>query len=536
MLADCRVGGVTESILFEQVENLLMFSSRKTIKTLVLINLPLLLLLILCQAKARSDSQAEPTLNIEFNISKACGLLRFISGVAKQSDEGTAYYDYLQAHHKLSKDDKHFIHEYQWLRKSKAQFSTSSGRKLNFHQQLMALACNSKSLEDFYIASKRYCSEDEHEVLKQVMEHFRPIYEQLIWRPLSPQLNKDLFWYRDNEKSFARPLQSIARLFDSSAGAKQPLKATFVPVPVDVRAEGNGFCFSSNAFSENLDSVVVVSQGIVPPDLIAEYKDKRVNNDRTLEDSDEIIHEFVHNLWSYRNSEFRQKLESLFLSNDRQFNYDLLNESQAAAIQAWFYKQVRGKDKSGPWYDNKYVDKYAKALLPVILEFVDSRKDETLNAEQYAGKAFKAFDQTFPEWREDPQIQLWRCQIVQSPLSSEDLADELNEKIFEFSSGEHRVSLVKGETWPDRYKNYLKEPHLTTAFLIYPNQLDVLQKYFELDLGVIRDLKAQLEKNKNNDLPLVKAFRSDTRCLVFSIAAKQALQKQALIDYARPGK
>ncbi|MBX9725003.1 MAG: hypothetical protein K2X81_26605, partial [Candidatus Obscuribacterales bacterium] len=161
-----------------------------------------------------------------------------------------------------------------------------------------------------------------------------------------------------------------------------------------------------------------------PPDTVAGFNDPRVNNNCTLEDNDNLIHEFAHCLWAFRNPEFKKSLLAVFDKNGRQFNYDLLNESQAAAIQAWFYEQVRGKVKQGRWYDNQYVDKYAKALLPVLRKYVNHGSASlTLSAEDYAQEAMQAFDKTFPDWHDDPQIVLWRSQIVQSPASEENLAD-----------------------------------------------------------------------------------------------------------------
>lgn len=321
-------------------------------------------------------------------------------------------------------------------------------------------------------------------------------------------------------------------MFKSSAGQKQALKATLVPVPTEVKPDGSGFHYISAAFSENLDLTVVMSQGIVPPDVIAGFNNPRVNNDRALDDSDGLIHEFTHMLWAFRDPEFSKELLAIFDKNDRQFNYDLLNEAQAAALQAWFHKQVQGKDKTGRWYGNKYVDRYAKALLPILMEYGSSTTTSTLSAEDYAQKAMKAFDQTFPNWQEDPQIILWRSQIVQAPLSADDLAESLNEKLFDFAGGNHKIILVKGETWPAKVANFSKNPRMTTVFMLYKNQTDILQKHFGFGEDLVRELKELENKNKDSELALVKAVRVGQRWLVFSIASKQAAQKQGLIDYA----
>lgn len=489
--------------------------------------------------QSSGDSAALPShsLKLDFSVSEPLGLLRFLNGISKLSDEGTGYYDFLIAHHKLNKHDKGFIRRYIQLQKSSSVFETSSGRKLSFHQKLMAIACDKKNFEVFFEAAKQCCDEDELVTLQLVMNHFRPIYEQLIWKPFSPQLYTDRAWFRANEQAFSLPLEAVAKLFKSSAGVDEPLKAILVPAPTEVKKEGNGFIFNSSEFSENLDVAVVISIGTVPPDAIAAFNDQRVNNKRTLEDNDGLIHEFVHTIWAFRSPEFRKALMASFEKADRQFNYDLLNESQAAAIQAWFHKQVTGKDKPGRWYDNIYVDKYAKALLPVLQDYasLDSSNSPriALNADDYAQKAIAAFEKTFPNWQEDPQIILWRSQVVQSPVSSENLAEELNEKVFAFTGGEHKITMVKGETWPARFAHYSKNPRLATIFLLHPNQLDTLQKYFGIDAQIINELIVLVSKNKSNEQAVVKALRNGQQWMVFSISSRQTLQKQGLIDYAR---
>jgi hypothetical protein len=485
-----------------------------------------------------NGSVASKPLKLEFSTSEPLGLLRFLNGISKQSDEGTAYYDFLVQHHKLGKTDKALIWRYVRMRKYKAdsEFEISSGRKLNLNQRLMATACGTKTFDEFFKEAKVYCDPADYQTLMVVMNHFRPIYEQLIWRPFSPQTMRDLAWFRQNEQSFARPLEPIARLFQSSAGREHPLKAVLVPAPTEVKKEGNGFHFISSAFSENLDVAIAQSMEVVPPDTIAAFNDPRVNNNRTLEDNDTIIHEFTHTLWAFRDPAFKKALLECFEKNNRQFNYDLLNESQASAAAAWFYKQVKGKDKSGRWYDNKYVDKYAKSLLPILESFATRSKDSetgALNASEYAQQAMDAFDKTFPDWREDPQIILWRSQVVQSPLSTDTLATELNDELFLFGGGDHRVNLVKGETWPLKYKNCLKNPGMTTVFLLDPGQIDILQKHFALSAQIAQELTSLVRQNKDSSVPVLKAFNTGTQWLVFSISSRQPLQKQGLLKYAR---
>lgn len=483
-----------------------------------------------------AHTETPPALKLEFTISEPLGLLRFLNGISKQSDEGHSYLDFLSSHYKLRKDDKGLIWEYVLVRRAKSEFEIVSGRKLSLNQQLMAIACNTKSFDEFYKAAKPYCSDEEFDTYQRVMNHFRPIYELLIWKPFSPQLNKDVAWFRDNEQAFARPLVSVAKLSQSSAGRERALKAAIVPAPAEVKKEGSGYMYSSSAFSENLDLAVVLSMQIVPPDTIAAFNDPRVNNKRTLEDNAGLIHEFTHNLWAFRNPEFKKALISSFERKGTQFNYDLLNESQASAIAAWFHKQVTGKDKPGQWYDNAYVDKYSKVLLPVLQEFGNLNAAQgalnTLNADDYADKAITAFEKTFPNWQIDPQIILWRSQIVQSPLSAEDLAADLNDKLFEFKGGDHKVTVVKGETWPARFANYSKDPKRTTVFLLHPNQIDTVQKYFGLSQQIADDLNTLVTQNKDTDEALVKAVKTEQRWLVFVISNRQTFQKQGLLKYA----
>ena len=482
------------------------------------------------------DSVAKP-LKLEFSVSEPLALIRFISGISQQSDEGTAYYDFLVQHRKLTKTDKALIWRYVRMRRAdNGEFDTGSGRKLSLHQRLMALAANTKSFDEFFAEAKKCCDPDQFQTMLAVMNHFRSVYEPLIWRPFSPQLMKDVGWFRANEQAFVRSLDPIAALFQSTAGHDRPLKAVLVPAPTEVKKEGNGFHFITSAFSENLDSAVALSMEIVPPDTIAALNDPRVNNERTLADNDLLVHEFAHTLWAFRNPVFKKALLECFQKNNRQFNYDLLNESQAAAVAALFYKQIKGKEKTGRWYDNTYVDKYAKALAPVIESYAvagSTSNVPALNADEYAKKTMEAFDKTFPNWQEDPQVILWRSQIVQSPISTDTLAKELEKELFIFGSGDHEVRLVKGETWPNKFKSASSRPDMATVFLLDPGQIDTLQKHFGLSPALAAELESLVRKNKDSDAATVKAVKVDGRWLVFSISSRQPLQKKGLVDYAR---
>jgi hypothetical protein len=466
--------------------------------------------------------QPEQGIRMEFGVSEPCGLLHFMDSIAEERDEGPALSSFFQSQRKLDASDLGLIQRYKALSSapgSQAEFISEAGRKRSLQKMLTRAACEHNEFDEFLAQAKEYCAPSYFDELKVVLLHFRPLYDEQIWRPCDPVLRRDVEWFKSNERSYARPLNKIHHLFESSLGTEQALKAVLIPVPYMVVHKDNKLRIRSDgANSEAMEPRFgVVSMNILAPETAAKYNDEWLNsqvselNKCTLEGNSVMFHEFIHLVWAYRKPELKEPLFASFKRNDMKFNYDLLNEAQACALTAWFCKNI-GKENEGGGYDNEYVVKYAVALRPVLEEYIGSNR--SLDAD-YAIRAMKVFKETFPDWIQDPQVVLWSSQIVaeQDPAQLErDLAGH----IFKFGSGDHQMRAIKGQSWDQKKTEFSANPEVNTIFFIQPNQLDLLAKNFEVPERVVKTLKEMTSRTGASSV--LAATKLEKRWLIFCIA------------------
>jgi len=500
-------------------------------------------LLLLSILVPPSKANSEPVLHLEFGTSEPCGLLRFLDSIAEERGEGPALASFFRSQRQLNAEDLKQIQRYKALSSapgSQLEFSSPAGQKVSLQQKLKATACEFNEFDRFYEKAEQFCAPSYFNEFKKILTHFRPVYEEQIWRTCKPVLHDDLDWFKSNEPKFARPLEQVRHLFQSSLGRKQAMHSTLIPVPMLVTRQGSGFRYrAESADSESvLPRFTMVSVSILDPATAARFNDARVNkeaqtfNECTLSGNCILIHESVHLLWAYRRQCLKKAFYDSFKKSDMIFNYDILNESQAAALSAWFYRNVTGKEDESDWYDNKYVSRFAHALRPLLENYIDSNRSLD---QSYAEKAMKLFEETFPDWREDPQIVLWRSQIITGE-DEEQLAEKLSARIFKFSSGNHEMRVVNGKTWNDLGKEFLSNPKRNTVFFLKPNQLDLLSNYFQMPENVVEKLKQLRLGSSSSDAELLAGIRTPQRWLIFCISDELKSQKTALENLAKRAK
>jgi len=489
------------------------------------------------------EPQLEPGLRMEFGTSEPCGLLRFMDSIAEERDEGPALGSFFRSQRPLDAADLEQIQRYKALSSapgSQVEFTTEAGRKRNLQKQLKTIACEFNEFDQFYEKAKRYCAPDYFSELKGVLTHFRPLYEQQIWLPCKPVLESDVDWFKSTERDWARPLEKIRRLFQSPLSTDPALKAILVPVPYMLIRQGNKIHIKSEAANSEASEprFAMVSVNILAPETAAKYNDSWLTNEAqtinkcTLEGNSVLFHEFVHLIWAYRKQNLKKAFYDSFRKEDMIFNYDILNEAQACALAAWFYKNVSGKEDEGDWYDNKYVSRYAHALRPVLEEYIDLNHPMDGS---YARKAMKVFEETFPDWQEDPQVVLWRSQIV-AAQDPELLEKDLSGRIFKFNSGNHEMRVLKGKTWSGKRKEFLQNPRRNTIFFLKPNQLDLLSQYFGLSESVVSSLEKLRSGSSCAAAALLAGIKTPQRWLIFCISDELKDQESALENLAKSQK
>ncbi len=109
-----------------------------------------------------------------------------------------------------------------------------------------------------------------------------------------------------------------------------------------------------------------------------------------------VVHEMCHSLSVQQRLVLQRQLEGWYLhhaSPNRRFAYNFMEEALATVAGQWVFAQQTGQLEAGEWYNDEYIDRYAKALYPVMAGYVErSQAIDSL----FVSQAISIFDQTFP--------------------------------------------------------------------------------------------------------------------------------------------
>jgi hypothetical protein len=110
-----------------------------------------------------------------------------------------------------------------------------------------------------------------------------------------------------------------------------------------------------------------------------------------------VFHEMSHTLSMQQRLVLQQHLEKWYLGNaspTRRYAYNLMEEALATVAGEWLYAQQAGQPEAGEWYHDDYINRYAKALYPLMSSYV-ARGQELDSA--FVAQAITTFDRTFPQ-------------------------------------------------------------------------------------------------------------------------------------------
>lgn len=110
------------------------------------------------------------------------------------------------------------------------------------------------------------------------------------------------------------------------------------------------------------------------------------------------IHEIAHVLYTEQPADLQNRLDTFFAANPSPYSpfaSSFLNEGLATVCgNGWAYKILAGHVDTGDWYNNDYINRFAKALYPMTEHYLD--RDRTID-QAYIDSAVRLFAAAFPD-------------------------------------------------------------------------------------------------------------------------------------------
>ena len=247
---------------------------------------------------------------------------------------------------------------------------------------LYSALSNSTSVDDMAQRVVGFLSPEDYNTLVDLMRFFEPIYDRLIWNNNVEDLNKQVESMRVyiEKQQIEANFERIKTFYNSQWSDRIPFVINLCPVP------------GRSGITQATPHVNVV---------VVQILTKRRDQADIL---GVVFHEMCHLLYAAQSEDVQQT----------QFDYlntskiacksevvDWLDEGLATAIgNGWVYKKLTGALDTTDWYQNMYINKYAKAIFPSVESYLEQQKP--LDSLWFAA-AIKKFETTFPDAVLDPQ-------------------------------------------------------------------------------------------------------------------------------------
>jgi hypothetical protein len=404
------------------------------------------------------------------------------------------------------KEDEKALADYEsitsvsWM---KARVPGDGGRERSIYNILEIMAVASRNTADFLSRAQAVLNVEDYGRLQRAVLHFEPLYHKIVWKPCLEGLLDQSRSLRETaaRTRMASRLGEVARLMESAWPGDRPFVAALTPIP---REPGKkltlfGHCDGFLEVVEAPQHVVNIEEGMGV-----------------------VFHELCHSLWSLRSRNVRAGLEKGFCGLRGAIAERELHEAIATALgNGWFQKIVSGKLPEKQWYNDEYTDGYARALLPLVLSYMEGKKPLD---EDFALKATEIFEKRFPKAWRDPKV-VFREIVVLS--ESREVSQEIFVRKISQTGHIHSVYTVNPLASPTGMKRLEENPSATAVFFLAPRDIEGLSSY-----GIDKSDVEMLSREAALKAPLSWCLEKSGRWIVVCIADSAEDQARIFLDLA----
>lgn len=235
-------------------------------------------------------------------------------------------------------------------------------------------AISSNRLDEFYNRIVGIIPNDDYLKLKQVLSASEPFYDRFMLQPQHQAIHARL----KKLQGYGAPLNDLFLKFKSFYGsswdATVPFRLAIYPIygkRGQTTATPHANSLEMGFLLGSVDTTGMLSVG---------------------------VHEMCHVLFEEQPLLLQQRLDSAFTATKDPYAtlaYRYIDEALATALGNGFgYKYLSNELDTGDWYADDYINRYAKALYPLVVNYLE--KGKTMDP-AFVEQAIGVFRQTFPQ-------------------------------------------------------------------------------------------------------------------------------------------
>ncbi len=397
--------------------------------------------------------RAQQIVNIKF--SKPFAILKFLE-TAKGSHAISKTYKHQIDTSYLSKnkDFKKLVRDYASINLdyvyTKNQFPVKRKHIASTWDLICIASISSTTNEEFFTKIIGVIPNSDYVLLKQIITQAEPFYDTFIYNN-----NKEIVFNKVRELQELSPkLNQLFEKFKSFYGSSWdkaiPFNLTLYPILGNrgqTTATPHANSLEMGVLTQEDDNFTLLSVG---------------------------MHEMCHVLYDEQPLQIQEMIDDAFSDSTiiySQFAYHYIDEALATALgNGYVYKKLTTELDTSEWYNDSYIDTYAKAIYPLVENYLDSNKqlDRT-----FIYRAISVFQKTFPNaiYEYEPNFINTNLYFeTENELEVEDLQSYLH-NCFRIYSSNTSNPILNAETL-----DLIKTSPETQVIFVYKNQAQTMLK------------------------------------------------------------
>ena len=428
---------------------------------------------------------------ITFKISKPYCIFNFLETATNQQGTSSTLNDFIALNTKndsvfkrLCLEFKNIQTDYNYKREEFPERRQNRSTK-----DLIDIALvNSNTLDEFKNKIIGILPNSEQQKLVNVLKQTEKFYDNLLWNNNEQKLSnqkKELELYASKSSEIFNKFQHF---YNSSWTTDIPFIVTLYPIP---GKRGN------STATPHANSLCV---GVLTDEI------------RHIERIGVVLHEMCHVLYDEQTKEFQHEIEKWFDNNSspyKQYAYNFFDEGLATALgNGWAFKNLSGSIDTSEWYDNEYINGFAKELYPLVEDYINNNQQID---KQFIDKSIELFAKKFPNSVSDYGILLNRVSIysdAETDLERADLMNTIGEK-FQLSNV-NSSSPILDKTSLELLKNSTQ----TQLVIISKNHKDnfnALRKMFPILSKINPTTNTIFSFYDKNNRPIIILFATENK-------------------------
>jgi hypothetical protein len=339
---------------------------------------------------------------------------------------------------------------------------------------------------------------DQHKMFFDLMKDLLKLYEPQIWIKSLPKLKE----YKNQLEAVMRQARSsylfnkIVKFYNGNWSLKTPFVVALSPIPA----------IKGNTTAESLGIVESVTVLIHSK----KYKDK----------FGVIIHEMAHSIYQSQTDDFKLKLEKVFKDSRSPFaslTYQYLDETLATAIgNGYAYQAAAKKVDKGEWYNNNYINGFAKAIYPLVKKYL---KNERQIDRAFINQAIELFEKRFPRALFEINGHFEEIYLVCSEnLDRKSIYSKLN-KSFRVSSFYNSSPLLNAKS----LSNFKKHNNKTRVIIFSESNISNYKKFIKENGHLVPSLKLLNMRDTEKIVTIIK--KNHSPLIIIKVKNDESLEK-----------